>query len=230
MTKLLLALVFAFSANVFAAAPAICPGNQQLAREAIQDSADKRFGGSCRISNLKKTIHWPSKGREGYGADVKCPDTPQRRYSASVQKTNGVCQIRFVTLHPLSGSQCGLSDTWGGGTDEDGEPVGEQWEFDESAEISIGDLTPTKIRALPAIVKQQLIASFDDVTTVEEAVQAVKEGSEAGEGYYKRFTFQGREYDAVESYPGGNAYGTIFKRGESQPVAKEGDGDISCVE
>jgi hypothetical protein len=228
--KFVLLMSLFVSSSAFAAAHPLCVGNPRMAREAIKSSAASRFGGPCLIVDFKKTTHWPSEGRESYGAEVQCPNTPMRRYSASIKKENAVCSLKFVRLLPMSGSQCGLTDIWGGETNDDGDAVGEQWRFDESAEISIGDLTPAKMRALPAMVKKQIIASFDDVVTIEEAVETVKEHSEGGEGYYRQFTFEGREYDAVEYYPGGNAYGKIFKRGSDQPLAVEGDGDISCVE
>lgn len=210
--------------------PPLCPGNKEMAKLAMEKSAEGRFGGPCRVASLKKNMHWPSEGREGYGADVQCPNTPTRRYSASVQKTNGICKIRFVTLHPLSGSQCGLTDTWGGDSDDDGNPVGPQWKFDDAKTVDLAKLKPEDIRRLPDLLQRQLTAAVDGAGNAEQAVQELLDGSEANEAYVYYFTFKNVKYVAVHSYPGGNPYGTIFEANSDQPFAKEGDGDISCVE
>ncbi len=231
MNKIILALAFTFSAGASAAmTKPLCPGNKKMAKEAILKSANSRFGGPCKLKDLKKNMDWPSEGREGYGALAQCPNTPDRKYSVSIKKDHNVCTIKIVRLSPLSGAQCGLTDTWGGEGDED-QPSGPKWNFDESKQVSLGDLTPAQARALPEITKQQIIASFSgEANDIETAIQFIKEGSEAGEGYYRQFEFNGQKFDALEYYPGGNSYGSIYKHGTVIEVAKNGDGDISCVE
>jgi len=230
MNKIIIALIFFASAGASAATSRpLCPGNKKLAKDAILASANTRFGGPCKVKGLKKNFAWPSEGREGYGASAECPNTPARRYSVTLKKENNQCRVQIVRLSPLSGSQCGLTDFWGG-DEEMGDPG--TWQFDSAAQVSLGDLTPEQARALPAIIQEQIVEALagEAAGDIVAAVEHIKEHSEAGEGYYHQFTYQGQAFDALEYYPGGNSYGTIFKRGSKVPVAKNGDGDISCVE
>lgn len=225
MNSLILSLVFAVSAT--AADRPLCKGNKKMSREAIQSAANNLLGGPCKISPLKQNMSWPSEGIEGYAAEARCPGKPVRRFHTSVKKDNGVCHIRFTKMSPMDGSQCGLTDMWGG-EEEESAP---QWKFKKSAQIALQDLTPAKIHALPEITKQQLIANTEgEATTAEDAVKYIVDNSEAGEGYVHQFSFKGKKYDAVESYPGGNSYGKIFPHGSAEPIAENGDGSISCLE
>lgn len=230
--KVLSLIVLMSSSIAFARAERqLCAGNKQLAKENIKRAAEQRTGSTCRIQKLKQYMSWPSEGLEGYAAEAKCAGTRTRAYTATIKKEDGVCGVRSVKLRALDGSQCGLTNTWGGDYDDNGEPVGDQWQFDESKQISLGELTDEQVRALPGVVKSQIVESMEEVSTVEEAIQAIKDGaSEGGEAYHHQFTFKGVAYDAVEMYPGGNSVGKIFKHNSDQPVAENGDGSISCVE
>ncbi len=231
MNKIILALAFTFSTTAMAAiSKPLCRGNKKLAKEAMLSKASARFGAGCKVKNLKKNMDWPSEGREGYGALLNCPAKPQRNISASVVKENNVCTISAVRISPLTGAQCGLTDTWGGEED------GPQWKFDESLQIALQDLTKTSVKALSLITQQQILAAAkaqddtESVDSVELALDFLQQGSEAGEGYVHSFEFNGVNYESVETYPGGNSYGLIFLSGSAVPVANNGDGDIACRE
>lgn len=227
----IMAFALALPAISFGSEKPLCKGNKKMSADAIQKAAEDRFGGPCKVRKHKKNMDWPAKGLEGYSAEVKCPNTPLRKYHSSIKKEENDknCSLRYTKLSPMDGSQCGLTDNWGG----DEEESGPQWKFNKRAEIKIQDLTPEKVRALPEVTQKQLIVTLSDEAG-NDAVKAVKfiqdGGSEGGEGYVHQFSFKGKQYDAVEYYPGGNSYGKIFLRGKSEPIAENGDGSISCAE
>jgi hypothetical protein len=72
-------------------------------------------------------------------------------------------------------------------------------------------------------------ASYDHVTTAQEALDAVDDGVMTRLRLADRFT--GLLYTAWAYHAGDNRYGRIFKDGESEPIATIRDGDVAdCTE
>lgn len=124
----------------------------------------------------------------------------------------------------IPGSECGLTDTWGGENDE--------WNFTETVEIY--KMSERRLDMLPMKMQKQLIkaaaiagSDAQDMNVVE-AVAYLKENSEGEEVYYKSFDLDQKEYSAVQYYGGGNMTGSIFKKGSDVLHAEISDGDINC--
>jgi hypothetical protein len=83
---------------------------------------------------------------------------------------------------------------------------------------------------LTALQKKQVIVAADsmDDLTAKEALSWLIESSEAGDVSYETGEFEGQLYDVVRYYPGGNPYGTVFKKGEVTPLAHIQDSDLVC--
>lgn len=207
-------------------ASAVCRNAQQQSEEAALKASNAQFKTSCQVLGSKNTMKWPAKGQEGWTVEVQCGQAPVRRVSVGFkQDANKVCAITRVKIQELDGSQCGLSDVYGG--------ENEDWQFEpESQSLSLGTMKAQQLKALPVITQQQIIATVEDnsASNVVEAVAILKEGSEAGDVYLVNFSYKGMNYTSVHSYPGGNQVGLIFKQGSAKPFASNGDGSISCID
>lgn len=220
MGNLGILIALSMSITATAAERPLCKGNRKLAKAAIESAANNLLGGPCQVTKVKKYMSWPSEGLEGYSAAVRCPGEPVRSFSSSIKKENGACRIRWTKMSPLTGAQCGLSDSWGG---DEGET---EWQFHSST-----DLSKLKAANVSEIMKQQLIAVTDgEAKTAAEAIQFIVSGSEAEEAYYHVFSVNGKTFETIESFPGGNASGLIFPQGSATPIANNGDGEINCIE
>ncbi len=63
--------------------------------------------------------------------------------------------------------------------------------------------------------------------TLPIAIKELMRNSEAGDVYIKIFKFKNTVYSIVEHYPGGNAFGLVFKG--TKIVAERTDGDLNCT-
>jgi hypothetical protein len=117
-------------------------------------------------------------------------------------------------------NSCGLPDSWG----------------DVSDAVTTYDLSGKKktYKSLPKVVKQQVIAgarTFDDgakITTIEQAVKALREASEGEEVYVVKASFGAKRYSVIRYYGGGNPTGFIFSWNTTTLVAQISDDDIVC--
>lgn len=143
--------------------------------------------------------------------------------------------ICFLSLNAWSatgtskpGSQCGLTDYWGGPDDQNGP----EWKFDDGQSIELTNLKPSQILSLPIITQRQLMAAAEGEGRINpiKAVEWLTTGSDGGEAYVEQFTFKGELYDAVIHYPGDNPYGVIFKHESVEPHAYNNDGDVTCAQ
>lgn len=143
--------------------------------------------------------------------------------------TTAMADVRY-------GSQCGLSDSI-----EDG-----QYNYDESKTLNISskeyDGSNPILKANQLSKKNQirvLITGRDQaarnskeeakkIKSTQLAIQYLDDGSEGGEAYIQTFTFKGKKFIEVISYPGGNPYGLIFPEKSTKPLASLNDGDLIC--
>lgn len=89
----------------------------------------------------------------------------------------------------------------------------------------------TKLSALQKnqiiITAKKLIESkIPEKTNIKWAINELASNSEGGDITYIIFSYQGKIYNLVQSYPGGNPYGLVFEG--KKPVAARTDGDVSC--
>lgn len=133
-----------------------------------------------------------------------------------------IASLLLFTLLGLSaqartelGSQCGLIDF----ADD----------FELSEDLSL-DLTENS--KLTPLQKKQVLATVDsnEPISVKEALKWLVESSEGGDVYYSSGKFEGRAYQVVKYYPGGNPVGAIFKKGSTRPLAFISDSDILCAQ
>ncbi len=100
--------------------------------------------------------------------------------------------------------------------------------------LAIGEMSPQRLNALNTLTKRQLMFMANDDAPVEyksvvDAVEFLKEGSEAGEVYLEDVLIRSRAYTILTWYPGGNEYAIIFRKGTLKEIAAIEDGDVYCV-
>ena len=108
--------------------------------------------------------------------------------------------------------------------------------YDLSEEEGVRDLRTvvvTENTQLTSLQKSQIIKTATHYTdravrnmTIKMAIKSLMSNSEGGDLYYRVFKFKNVVYSIVEHYPGGNAFGLVFKATEI--VAERTDGDLNC--
>lgn len=116
--------------------------------------------------------------------------------------------------HTIYGSECGLIDAA-----DDFTVQGSHWDLDKHSKLT-------------SLQGRQVKATLEDSSqmTSKEALMALIESSESGDVSYETGLFQGKYYDVVRYYPGGNPYGAIFAKGSDRPIAFIQDSDLVCAE
>lgn len=109
--------------------------------------------------------------------------------------------------------------------------------YDLSEEEGVRDLRTvvvTENTRLTSLQKSQIIITARHYSnpaprtmTIAKAIESLMSNSEGGDLYYRVFKFKNVVYSIVEHYPGGNAYGLVFKGTEI--VAERTDGDLNCA-
>ena len=210
------------SLNAFAG----CEDAEAISSEAALKLAAKSISSSCKVLDVKQSMDWPAKSIEGWTVNLQCPAANRSVYVVLFEIEDAYCEVKKAEVLSMDGSQCGLTDMFGG--DEEGN----DWSFDDSREITLQDLNEAQIKTLPKVIQQQIAVAAGEKISIDPvtAVKTLLEGSEGEEAYVKFFTFKGVKYTTVHSYPGGNSYGPIFKEGSNKLFASNGDDSISCAE
>lgn len=131
------------------------------------------------------------------------------------------------------GSKCGLADTWGEGIDDGDVAVSFDLDAKSLDEAKATKSLERKVKILPKIVKEQLIAGASSfgtpVTDAFKAALLIRQGSEGAELSILKATIKGKKYSIISYYGGGNHTGFIFAWGSKKILAEIGDDDISCL-
>ena len=104
------------------------------------------------------------------------------------------------------------------------EGVQELRSFAVTATSSLTPLQNAQVRATAERWAVQM--DYDEYTSFEHSIQAMKGDSEGEELNYTVFRYNGAVFTQVILYPGGNAYGVIFQG--KKLLAEQRDGDIIC--
>lgn len=113
------------------------------------------------------------------------------------------------------GSECGLID------------------FADDFQLSpVKTQTLSEKSKLSSLQQQQVLNMAPEMKTmsIHEALAYLVEGSESGDVYYEAGSFQGKQYQVIRYYPGGNPYGTIYLKGSTEPLAYIQDSDLVCAQ
>ena len=125
------------------------------------------------------------------------------------------------------GSECGLTDYYG-----DVEELG-NWD-DAGNNHELTEASDAEIKALPTILKQQLIiyAKLSDksIKNTIEAVNLLRDGSDMDTLFIFDTYVGGKLFTLIRIYPGDNPYAAIFAKGSRKLVAEDNDGTIVCAE
>lgn len=100
-------------------------------------------------------------------------------------------------------------------------------------EISAKEITnESQLTSFQAYQVRETAKSYPYVELRSEktqvAINALRDESEGRELNYTVFRYKGQLYTEVVLYPGGNAYGLVFKG--NKLFAIQGDGDFACQE
>ncbi len=130
------------------------------------------------------------------------------------------------------GSECGLTDGYHEGS----------W-VEVGQNINLTKASPSKIRGLDTLVKQQLIIAaklqssqlhqFDGqeeakISNTQEAVEYLRQSSDSENLSVSDFRVRSKHFTQVLYYPGDNAGGVIFEAGTTHAVAFIADSDVVC--
>ena len=207
-------------------AVASCDFGQTTVETSATNLAQKYWQG-CKVLGSHQSMNWESKKLEGWDVSIQCESSPVRKVSVTLKENEDkVCRVESEKIIPLSGKNCGLTDTYGRG---DGETP---WSFSEESKLSLGSMSDEELKKLPELVEYQLsvLNKTEPEGDILALVKNLKEGSEAQEVYLQDFTYNNVEYTDAVFYPGGNPVGAIFKKSTYEVVAYNGDGDIVCEE
>ena len=149
-------------------------------------------------------------------------------------KSLPLLSLTLLTLNawgapPRLGSQCGLTDSWGGGGGE------ETWKPLGARDLAVHELTPHQLAALPNATRFQLVraAQFQcdtcRVTTAASAMKILSSASSGGEVYLHNFRVRGGIFTAIRYFPGDNPVGPIFIYGSGMQVATNEDDTVVCT-
>lgn len=200
----------------------------ESSKEQVFSQLPKRFGSCSLVDEKASTIR---SDREFLNLYMECSKVGQVRFSVAhvIDKRKKTCQLEKIEQRALRGSECGFTDD-----------VDDSWQYDDSKQISLGEMTAAKVQKLPLVTRQQLIiAAKDSLKFMGEAVPEkfgaaealahLKDVSSGDEVYHFTVEVNGKVYEEIRTYPGDNSSGLIFVKGTTQVVATNGDDNILCA-